>query len=171
MVDDKKLTELFGDWQPRVVEEQDDVDFSVPIRGKYDVEILKVEHKKIETKVGEKDVINLKAKVVADVSGNPSFRRWLDKTYWMGENQFADVPDKDDGIKQLVSALTTMGVDFVLSSKDDYEQVAKDLTTSIVGEIVRVRAYPSKTNKDKQVVTFVRPKATDTASDEGNPWD
>ena len=170
MVDDKKLTELFGDWQPRVVEEQDDVDFSVPIRGKYDVEILKVEHKKIETKVGEKDVINLKAKVVADISGNPSFRRWLDKTYWMGENQFADVPDKDDGIKQLVSALTTMGVDFVLSSKDDYEQVAKDLTTSIVGEIVRVRAYPSKTNKDKQVVTFVRPKVTDTVNDVGNPF-
>ena len=164
-----KLDELFPGWEPVPIEEEDDIDFGKAVRGKYDVEIISIEHKVVTTKDGEKDIIEFKLKAVNDVSGDKSFNRHFNKSFWMGASQW-DV-DPDYGLKQMVNSLVSMGVNFDIPSKTDFGLIAGGLNGGLVGQTVRIRAYPNK-DTGKQVVVFIKPKDDEEKTEEslGNPF-
>ena len=135
-------------------EDKDGIDFSVPIKGKYVCRIVALERKagKSEKTGNDYDFFALKMQAEEDVSGDPSFSRMLDKTYFIGTSEYEDDPDA--GVKRLFNDLFTADIlqSVNITCKDRYEAIA-EIAPQIVDKLVNVSAY--KTKNGKQAVRIV----------------
>lgn len=151
-VSPERLKSIFGG---EVVKNTDnDIDFSKPIKGKYIAEVKEFGLKHVKTQSGEKDVVEIKMKILEDLEGSdPSFNRFVNKSYWMEDGEFSTVAET---IQRLANDLYTMGVfdDITL----DVTEINKDninLITNIdiTGRKVKLSLY--KTKGEKQAVKIV----------------
>lgn len=155
--------DMWGDWEPVVIEESETPDFSKPIKGKYGAEITGLEYKEVKSTTTEEtfELISMKMKVTKDIEGDPSFKRLLDKAYFMGVSQFNDDPIA--GYKRLLTDLNSSGLyaDWMKTQGGIKDAVAK-IAENVVGKTVFITAFPKK---DKQQIRIVKPKeATATSS-------
>lgn len=148
-----EVKDLFGGtWEPEVIEDSDQIDFSKPIRGKYECEVKGISYNSGEKQDGSGDKwenLTLKLKVSGDLEGDNSYGRFLDKTFWLGTSDWNDDPDK--GKKDLCNCLYTAGLELP-SSVDNEAFVTHG--TDLEGKKMFVSAYPNK--KGKQVVRVVK---------------
>ena len=86
--------DMWGDLEPVVMEEQEAPDFSKPIKGRYEADIEGVEYKEIHSDKTDQDyeLIDVAIKICADIDGDKSFNRKLNKAYFMGVSKFSDDP-------------------------------------------------------------------------------
>lgn len=141
-----------GTYVPKVIEDSGSVDFSKPIKGKYECEVVEIRHAAGEKRDGSGDTwenLTLKLKATRDLEGDPSYNRFLDKTFWAGTNDWND--DEDKWKKDLCDCLYTAGLD--LPATADVESFLA-LNDKIAGQKIFVSAYGNKNGK--QVVRIVK---------------
>jgi len=164
MFEENEVTpELFKNWKPKIMEDIE-VDFKKPITGRYEVSVQSVTHK--EVKVGDitRNIISFKLKVKNDISGDPSYNRFMNKDFWMGPSSFKDSPS---GEEQLLNSLvsTEVTADGLINTTQqslamgNHTATASFLNDVFKDKIIRVRAYPSGKEKTRQTVIFVKPIA------------
>jgi len=158
----KEKLDLWGDWEPIVLEEQDAPDFSKPIRGKYKAEITAVEYKEIHSeKTGEDyELINMKLKVTDDIEGDKSFSRMLDKAFFMGVSQYNDDPIA--GYKSLLNCLKSSELYAEWMKSDNIRGNIEKMNEELLGKEVYITAFPKG---DRQQIRIVKPKNA-TAKDD-----
>jgi hypothetical protein len=155
--------DVWGDWEPVVLEEQDAPDFSKPIRGKYKAVIETVEYKEVEKKDGDGnwEIINLKMKINKDIEGDKSFSRKIDKSFFMGTSDYNDDPIA--GYKNLLNCLKSSDLYADWMKSDDIRGSIEEMNTKLKDKEVFITAFPKG---DKQQIRIVKPKDA-TKTDDG----
>lgn len=151
----KENLDMWGDWEPVVLEETDSPDFSKPIRGKYKAEITGIEYKEVKsTKTDETfELIGMKLKVVEDLEGDPSFSRILDKAYFMGTSEWNEDPIA--GYKNLLNNLYSSELYEEWMKSDNIRGNVEKMNSVLVGKKVFITAFPKG---GRQQIRIVKPK-------------
>ncbi len=97
----EQLANVFGGTV--VANEDKQVDFAVPIKGKYLAKVTAFERQITE----KMDAVKLKMQIFKDIDGDESFSRFMDKTYWLTDGKLSTA---QDNITKLGNDLFTMGI-------------------------------------------------------------
>jgi len=147
------VLELFEGFEPTETEDRDVKDFSEPIRGKYEAVIEGIEYKDIKCKDGsEREIIQMKLKIINDVSGDFSMKRKVDKAYFMGTSEWNEDPIA--GYKNLLNDLASSGLYSEDMKTGDIRGAVKEMGTTLIGQQVFLNMFPKS---DKQQVRIVKP--------------
>ena len=146
-----------NDWESlypgmKIVENEDvEVDFNKPVKGKYVCKIVKLERKIGTGKESGKpyDFFTLKLKTVKDVSGDPSNNRFFDKTYSNTDSEWSTAQEQ---LNRLLNDLSTCGALAKCRASKGGLEGLEEIAPMLVDIEVNVSAYPSKS---KQVIRIV----------------
>lgn len=152
--------DLWGDWEPVVMEELDAPDFSKPIKGRYKAVIETVEYKEVEKKDGDGtwEIINLKMKINEDIDGDKSFNRKIDKAFFMGTSDYNDDPIA--GYKNLLNCLKSADLYEDWMKSDDIKGTILKMDGVLKDCEVFVTAFPKN---NKQQIRIVKQKDASAA--------
>ncbi|MCP3683345.1 MAG: hypothetical protein GY861_11710 [bacterium] len=145
-----KVKDLFGgDYAPIINEDSEPIDFNKPIKGKYRCAIQELKRMEgIGKNSGEPyDFYVLKMKVVEDAEGEPSFNRYMDKTYSNTVSKYQ--ADATEGRKKLMNDLFTAGIEFDVTRETDStpDTILAEIAPQLVDKLVNVSAYPTKAGR------------------------
>ena len=153
--------DLWGDWEPVVLEETESPDFSKPIRGKYKALIESVTYKDLESKSGDAfEIIEMKMKISEDIEGDKSFSRKIDKAFFMGTSEWNDDPIA--GYKSLLNCLKSADLYEDWMKNDNIRGAVERMNDELKDSEVFITAFPKK---DKQQIRIVKPKDAVRADD------
>ena len=74
------VQESNGNWAPKIIEDKEPIDYSVPIKGLYEATFEELVHNSGEGQKGPWSYLKLKFKVIKDVQGDASGSRFISKT-------------------------------------------------------------------------------------------